>query len=311
MNEWIRRSIQIAEERDYLDQLSRIYRVQLNPPRPVDPELIRRITEFHERRQFRELIELLIDHGKFPYREPFLGFLKADRGAMDRNPETIRRISGVLQQMQPIRIIEGIEEAPEPDRQFGGHFRQWVGMLPYSRLAAEEFLHANTVCVLDGGDATLLNFANDHLNCGLEKGPDLLAKTSNGYVVAEAKFITDTGGNQGKSLREILDFIRAERGDALRVGIVDGVIWVKRRGKFAVLRNVEQIAMTALLLEEFLRNPGYCASRRSSCAAVVSRPPDSGQTTGVSSAGDLSASPAFASLRATAMSLRCFAIFAR
>lgn len=255
MNEWIRRSIEIAEQRDYLDQLSRIYRVQLNPPRPADPNLIRQIETYHQRREFRELIELLIHHGRFPYREPFLGFLKADRSAMDRNSQTIRRISGVLQQMNPNEIVEGIEEAPEPNTQFGDHFRQWVRALPFPRVEEAQFMAAAPVCVLEGGDATLLEFANRQLNCGLQKGPDLLAKTARGIVIAEAKFITDTGGNQGKSLREILDFVRARRGDAMRVGVVDGVVWVKRRGKFAVLRDSEEIAMTALLLEGFLGMP--------------------------------------------------------
>lgn len=71
--------------------------------------------------------------------------------------------------------------------------------------------------------------------------------------MGEAKFITTGGGNQDKSFREVMRFLHDEKGEAIRVGLLDGVVWLMETGLYGTIRNIEKPAMTALLLNDFLQ----------------------------------------------------------
>ena len=89
----------------------------------------------------------------------------------------------------------------------------------------------------------------------LAEGARCLAKTPAGYVVGEAKFITTKGGNQDKSFREVLEsFLQSEEGTAVRIGVLDGVVWLERGGMYGTIRTVENNILSALVLQEFLES---------------------------------------------------------
>jgi hypothetical protein len=154
------------------------------------------------------------------------------------------------------RVIDGIEQPKQPNRQLGALFKRWLGSMDYPRRPWEEFEKSEEITFLTGGNGLLKQFADSVLGCQLKKRPDLVAKTPKCYVVAEAKFITTGGGNQDKSFREVLEFIHDRKGDAARVGILDGVVWLQKSGLYASIRSEENVALSALLLRKFLESLG-------------------------------------------------------
>lgn len=128
--------------------------------------------------------------------------------------------------MGPDKIIEGLEEPPQPNRQLGALFRKWLRTLGYPFLPEEDFVRADRISFLRGSNGELKKFADRVLHCQLEKRPDFVAKTPRGYVIGEAKFISTGGGNQDKSFREVMRFLHSEQGEAIRVGLLDGVVWL-------------------------------------------------------------------------------------
>jgi hypothetical protein len=254
MNEWIGRSIRIAQGAGYLDKLAEVYPIPHGLKQPIGEKTRRELERLFRLRDKVELIRLLLGLERFPYQEPFLGSLRVDPAAIKRNPQTVERIASILFTMGVEKLIDGVERPKQPNRQLGSLFRRWLRKLDYPRLPREQFQDSPRTALLAGSNGLLREFADNVLGCQLRKRPDLVAKTPRGYVVAEAKFITTGGGNQDKSFREVLDFIRDQTGRAIRVGILDGVVWLQEKGLYGTIRAEEKTALSALLLPKFLES---------------------------------------------------------
>lgn len=253
MNIWTERSIELARNTDYLDQLMSIYPIPHEMNRPINHQMKTRITQAFESRNLEDLIRILIEQEKFPILDPYIGSLREDESAVNRNPQTIQRISRILYTIGLERIIAGIEEPPQANRQLGQMFSNWLITLQIPFLDSEEFLESNELCLLLGSDTVLKNFANQELGCNLQKKPDFVCKKEV-YLVGEAKFISSHGGNQDKSFREVLNFVAVQHGNAHRVGVLDGVVWFSTSGLYSTVRNVDYPLMSALLFNEYLRS---------------------------------------------------------
>lgn len=117
MNYWTELSIEYANQRNYLDDLFQVY--------PTIPEGIREIntvrwtnieTAFN-RNNNHDLIKELIKLDLFPIKDSYIAYLRRDRTAIDRNPQTINRISGRLYEMGLDIIFARCTEPKETNRQ--------------------------------------------------------------------------------------------------------------------------------------------------------------------------------------------------
>ena len=116
--------------------------------------------------------------------------------------------------------------------------------------------------LLDATEETGKNFVTEELNQNLPKRPDLVAKTDSTYIIGEAKWIGQPGGNQEKQVQEVLTFCRQQRGDVIRVGIVDGFPWAVQNIHGNIINNKEAVLVqeseydiiSALLLHEYLES---------------------------------------------------------
>ncbi|WP_456486479.1 hypothetical protein [Candidatus Alkanophaga liquidiphilum] len=73
--------------------------------------------------------------------------------------------------------------------------------------------------------------------------------------MGEAKFLTDYGGHQNAQFEDALRLLRGSDGNALRVAVLDGVVWIKDHTKmYRTVCQLEKPAFTALLLREFLES---------------------------------------------------------
>jgi hypothetical protein len=68
----------------------------------------------------------LLDLDLFPIKDSYIDFLRKDKDALRRNPNTVQRIAGSLFQFGLHEILEMCREPKETNRQIGPMFKNWV-----------------------------------------------------------------------------------------------------------------------------------------------------------------------------------------
>jgi hypothetical protein len=162
-----------------------------------------------------------------------------------------------MYQMGLNKIYEKCTEPKETNTQMGPMFTRWLhnkslGIMPVD---VETFISNNDNAILGGNDAVLLNFAKINFNYNKDKGLDFIGRFNGKYVLGEAKFITDIGGNQDKSYVDIISTLTADYNGAISVGIVDGISWLKNKSKYytdIITKHRNLNIMSSLVLREFL-----------------------------------------------------------
>lgn len=146
------------------------------------------------------------------------------------------------------------EEPKEFNRQIGPLFRKWLRTLGYPFLPEQEFQeYYKGIAFLEGTNGDLKNYANRKLNCNLDRGIDFLIKVGNKHIIGEGKFLTDYGGHQDRQFERALQLIKQKQGKAVRVAVLDDVVWIKRNtAMFRTVSELKEVALSGLLLKEFL-----------------------------------------------------------
>ena len=88
------------------------------------------------------------------------------------------------------------------------------------------------------------------------KGLDFIAKSNDLFIIGEAKLITDSGGNQNKSLEDVDRLLNTKLKNTVTIAILDGVVYLKDKGKlFNYLNNSgeDKIILSAFLINDFLK----------------------------------------------------------
>lgn len=255
MNDWIKKSIQIANEEDYLDRLHKVYPVTREKKREISPKIKEKIREAYDRTDKKSLVKILLDLDKFPIKDPYVAFLRKDEKFLELNPQTVNRLADTILSMEYEEVIDGIEEPKEFNRQIGALFHRFLPKLEFPFLPEHEFKKHEGIAFLKGSENALKIFANEELGCNLNKGPDLLAKARDKYVLGETKFLTDLGGHQNAQFEDALRLLRGTEGEATRIAVLDGVVWIRRETKmFKTVSRLNKIALSALLLKEFFES---------------------------------------------------------
>ena len=263
MNYWTNLSVEFANQRNYLDELYRVYPISPNLRREISEDSINDITNSFEVRDNIRLVRELLRLELFPIKDSYVPFLRKDPSAIDRNPNTVNRIAGNLYAMGLETIIDKCTEPKETNRQMGPMFKNWLrtGILGCSIYEDEnEFLNSEENAIFISSDERMKNFAIEHLGYTRDnKGLDFIARFNNKYVIAEAKFLTDFGGHQNDQFEDaistLLSPIDKSCGKIVKViAIVDGVIYLRGRSKmFRFLDEHEELTiLSALVLREFL-----------------------------------------------------------
>lgn len=267
INIWTKHSIDFATQRNYLDELFRIYPTIPEGIRDIDENKWNKVETSFKSKNKVELIDNLLDLDLFPLKDSYTAYLKKDRGAMDRNPKTIDRLSSSLFTMGLEDIYEKCSQPKETNRQIGPMFRNWLkkGELGAKLVSnVEEFLKTKENAILDLSDAGLSEFAEKYLDYEdhkeeddnkKSKGLDLVAKFNGKYVIGEAKFLTDFGGHQNAQFEDALRLLRNEKAKAVKVAILDGVLYIESQNKMSTFvrnNNNKYNIMSALVLKEFL-----------------------------------------------------------
>lgn len=256
MNKWVEKGSEMANAPGYLDKLSQVYPVTREAERPLLPEVKSELKDAYDIGDSVALVRTLLKLKKFPIKDPYVAFLRKKKGQfVDYNPKTVDRIAQTLLSMSFEEVVEGCEEPKEFNRQIGTLFGKWLPKLGYPFLSEEEFGKYEGIAFLSGSNGEKTHYANRELGCNLSKGIDLLAKAGGNYIIGEAKFLTDSGGHQNAQFEDALRLVRGEDGRAIRIAVLDGVVWIRGNTKmFKTVSELEKNSMSALLLKDFLES---------------------------------------------------------
>ena len=260
LNEWVLKSIELFEDTPYLDNLLEVYPLETAVPNHLEQRLKRRIISAHQGRRTAELIDILQGEVKFPYDEPLSFLIKEVKDCKENKPQQINRIANTLYAMTADELVVRLESAPKINQQMGPMFTNWL-RTKFELLNIEDFQRStNGTFILSSSEEDGKNFVNEVLNQNLRKRPDLVAKVNETYIVGEAKWIGRSGGNQNNQVRDVLDFCREQRGDVIRIGIIDGFPWATRKVNDSIICDKVNVSvqecpydiLSALLLENYL-----------------------------------------------------------
>lgn len=255
MNHWTELSIEFANQRNYLDELFKVY--------PTIPEGIRDINNdiwkgveiaFNEKNKI-DLLKKLFKLDLFPIKDSYVAFLKRDKTALDRNPNTVDRLTGRLFEMGLTEVYKKSSEPKETNRQIGPLFKRWCSKetlgAPFVKM--DKFISNNENAVLDATDSEMQKYAKKKFNYTREKGLDFIARFNNKYVMGETKFLTDFGGHQNAQFADALSTITSDTTGVIKIAILDGVLYIKGRNKMSKITvESDLLIMSALVLREFL-----------------------------------------------------------
>lgn len=257
MNYFTQLSIELANTRDYLDQLFKVYPLAPESVRYVDGEKWDKVELAFQIRDNVSLFNALLDLDLFPVKDGYVPYFRHDRTAINRNPQTINRICGRVYELGIDELWKRCSQPKETNRQMGQLFRIWInncglGIKPVSE---QDFMSNSNNAVLTGSDQELKDFAIKY--CGytrIDKGVDLIARFNNKYVVGEAKFISDEGGHQnGQFLDSMLTLHTDAPKNVVYVAILDGVLYIPSKKKmYSYITDNDENVMSALLLRDFL-----------------------------------------------------------
>lgn len=254
MNIWTKLSIEYANQRSYLDDLFSVYPTIPEGIRDVDDELWAKIESSFASKDNMSLIKNLLELELFPIKDSYVAYLRRDISAIERNPQTINRLSGRLYEMGLNEIYNRCSKPKETNRQIGPMFGNWLkrGCLGVVPVSFDEFMSNDDNAILDGSDSMMKEFAKEHLGYSHNKGLDFVARFNKKYVIGEAKFLTDFGGHQNAQLNDAINLLETDV-DAVKVAILDGVLFIEGNNKMHnLITNTDYNIISALVLREFL-----------------------------------------------------------
>ena len=249
MNKWLEKSLDLAQNEDYLDRLLEVYPIRTHPQRQVDPQIWKGFKHLYEKGDANRLLfEKMLEFKKFPIKNSYVSFLRRDRNAIFDNPKVVEKICNMVLAMDLDDIYFYVSEPMENNRTMGSHFRNYVEKLLL------DFSPTGTGYILLDSDAVLKKHAEEQISYERNKGLDFFAKLNETYIIGAAKFLTEMGGHQNNQLLDALTTLEtpvATDQMVEKVLFLDGVIY--QNAMFKKLENYQDYnIMSALLLEEFV-----------------------------------------------------------
>ena len=94
MNYFTQQSIELANQRNYLDLLFNVYPLSPDTIREIPKDIWSSVEYNFNNRNNVELFKNLLSLDLFPIKDGYVPFFRLDKDAVYRNPETVNRICG-------------------------------------------------------------------------------------------------------------------------------------------------------------------------------------------------------------------------
>ena len=263
MNIWTQKSIELATQRNYLDLLYRVYPMSVNLRRELSDLTLNNIRIAFDSRDGNSLLKILLKQEVFPIKDSYVAYLKRDNSSIERNPNTVQRLVGMLYEMGLDDIIDRTTAPKETNRQIGPLFKNWIkagnlGVPVFTN--AIDFVNTAQNAVFDGSDFAMESFARNQLGYTHPKGLDFMAKFNGKYIIAEAKFLSDFGGHQNAQFNDAISTMRADLSltskEVIKIAILDGVLYIKGNNKMhksiTTQFGDDEVIISAVLLRDYL-----------------------------------------------------------
>lgn len=263
MNNWTKKSIELAAQRDYLDLLYKVYPMSPNLRREIDETAQLQISSAFAKKESEELLRILLKQEIFPIKDSYVAYLRKDSEAISRNPATVQRLTGMLFEMGEEAIFDKITVPKETNRQIGPLFKNWIdqGSLGCAVTDdATDFINYSGNIIYNASDQAMQKLAEEKLGYQRDKGLDFIAKFNNQYILGEAKFLTDFGGHQNAQFADAIATMRhplkPSPYNVKIISILDGVLYIKSNNKMhkAITSQFgkEDVIISAVLLRDYL-----------------------------------------------------------
>ncbi len=242
-----------------MDRLYSVYPLSTNIRRNIDPDKLSRLKQYYMDRDNLNLLKETLSLDLFPIKDSYVAYLKKVPNALELNPQTVNRISGIMYEMEWDKFVHNITEPKETNRQMSNRFSDWlINKQPFGikPVTLDVFMSNTENAILDASDIQMKNFAKEKFNYTHNKGLDFIARFNNKYVIGEAKFLTDFGGHQNAQLSDALQTLNTNVNGAIVIAILDGIIWATTNNKmYKTITSDEykdKYILSALLLRDFL-----------------------------------------------------------
>lgn len=255
MNEWIKKSIDLANSKGYLDKIFEVYPVEIGDVRGVDKRLITKFKKAFKNKNKKDLIKALLEFPKFPIDDPYIASLRRHPYLLEKNPKTIQRIGERLLSININTILKLATKPKSPSRQFGNSFENWIRTINYPFLEEEKFRKYDGIAFLKGSDVRLKEFIIRELGIKrLTRRPDFVLKNKNKFIIGEAKFLTDYGGTQNNQFDGAIKMTKIKKPQIIGLAVLDGIVWFKSSAYMhRTVKKLRGVALSALLLKEFIK----------------------------------------------------------
>lgn len=254
-NKWIKKSINLANSRAYLDKLFNIYPIEAGTRRNIPTSLKEKIKDAFKEKNKANLIKALLKLSRFPIDDPYIASIRRHHHLLNKNPRTIERIGERLLLMDINNILDLSAQPKSPSRQFGQSFKKWLTAIRIPFLEEKSFITCDKIAFLNGSDSKLKQFAIRNLKIkNLKRRPDFVLKIKNKFIIGESKFLTDYGGTQNNQFDGALTMAKIKNDKVMGVAILDGIIWFESNAYMhKTIKKFNGAAMSALLLKEFIK----------------------------------------------------------
>lgn len=278
MNEWAKKTLNLATEGDYLDKLLEIYPAMLSPERPLPENIKKEINDLYYNRKYKDLVFLLINlknmNYPFPIEHPYAALLrhlsKTDRQkVIERNPRVIGELANLVASLDLDAIIGGVERSKDINRTLGATFKSWIKdkFTTYPFRIVDDYnklprCENKDICIYAGPDEEIAKFIRDYLN--LQEPAegffdrDLIIKVKGMYIIGEARFMSTPGGSQTRDLDNTLRFIEIMEtitsNNIKAIALLDGIMWFHKPYIKKIKQSAigDRVVMSALFLKDYL-----------------------------------------------------------
>ena len=283
MNKWLKKSLDLASKGNYYDQLHNVYKIatEENKERLVSEETWANVEKYFNDKDDVNLIKSIFslkkwDHekqkwvsngGKFPFKTSYIRYFyraqSSDEEFFYRNPKTVKIISDRLYNLGLQAIKDGVSAGAETNQQQGPAFINFLKSIDFEnyhieKLEYDSFKSSDSNAILIASDSIIGKFAREHCGYTGKKGLDFAARINKKYIIGEAKFISDNGGNQDKSLLDARNTLLNANSDV--IFILDGVCFNKSKNNLFKTISVDlkgENILSALFLKEFIISKLY------------------------------------------------------
>lgn len=255
MSKWVKKSIDLADSKGYLDKIFEVYPVEIGDIRSVNKGLTIKLRKAFKNKNKKDLIKALLEFPKFPIDDPYIASLRRHPYLLEKNPKTIQRIGERLLSIKINTILKLATKPKSPSRQLGNSFENWIHTINYPFLEEERFKKYNKIAFLKGSDVKLKQFVIRELGVKrLTRRPDFVLKVKNKFIIGEAKFLTDYGGTQNNQFDGAVKMAKINNPRVIGLAVLDGIVWFKSKAYMhRTVKKLRGTALSALLLKKFIK----------------------------------------------------------